>query len=121
MALTTVNASAYKFTDNNLSEKGNALYLSLEDLANVFPTGRINFPLLNRSGSVSAVGSHWLGNCWGDTGYNGGYYINYTSDDRSFSVKKYTPSGMSFPNSLYYIYYTNNSSNPTAGSTISIP
>lgn len=121
MALSPSNSSNYTFTGNNLDGTGKGAYITLNNLAGIFPSETIPKPLEKFNGSVSAVGSHWLGNDWGDTGYNGGYYINYTFSDGTFSVEKYTPAGTSFPDSAYYVFYTNNSSNPTAGSTIPVP
>ena len=121
MALSPGGNSTYSFTRNNLTKNGNGVYITLPNLAGIFPTGTIPKPLVNLNGSVSSIGSHWLGNDWGVIGYNGGYYINYTFNDSRFSVEKYTPAGTSSPDSIYNVYYTNNSSNPSAGSTIQVP
>ena len=120
-ALSPSNGSGISFT----KDLGNAsgTYISLSNISSMYPSRILPEMTGNYSGSSNAD-NFWIGNDWYVTRYNGGFYVNYSFNNGSLSVNRYSPSPENYNESsppLFFLSYTNSSSNITGGSVIRIP
>ncbi|MEM3191142.1 MAG: hypothetical protein QW292_03445 [Candidatus Parvarchaeota archaeon] len=123
MALSPTNVSDISFT--NSAGGANGIYLSLQDIASMYPTNVLPGITGNYSGSSNSD-IFYIGNDWYITRFNGGYDVNYSISNGTLSLHKYSPSpeiSNTSSHSLFIMSYTNSSHNlPIAGAgVIDIP